>query len=64
MPEEFFTIKTQQINTAILGCTRLTEEYYENPDGSAITINLDLLGNELNLTPIILGVPFSSRLHA
>lgn len=52
LPEEFFTIKTQQINTAILGCTRLTEEYYENPDGSAITINHDLLGNELSLTPI------------
>ena len=52
LPEEFFDLNTQLINTELLGCTRLTEEYYENPDGSALTINHDLLGNELNTTPI------------
>ncbi len=52
LPEDFFQIKTQLIDTELLGCTRLTEEYYENPDGSPLTVNRDLLGNELNKTPI------------
>lgn len=52
LPEEFFNIKAQVIDTETLGCTRLTEEYYENPDGSPLTVNRDLLGNELNEVPI------------
>jgi len=52
LPKDFFQIKTQLIDTELLGCTRLTEEFYENPDGSPLTINRDLLGNELNKTPI------------
>lgn len=52
LPEEFFQMQTRSINTEILGCTRLTEEYYENPDGSAITVSYDLLGKEMGAAPI------------
>ena len=52
MPKAFFNIKTQLIDTTLLGCTRLTEEYYENPDGTALIIDHDLLGNTLSKSPL------------
>ena len=40
-----------QITTAILGSPRDTEECFETPNGSAITIDHDLLNNERPSTP-------------
>lgn len=46
-------MNTCQINTQILGMTRLTEERYENPDGSSIILNYDLLGNVRSEKPVV-----------
>lgn len=52
LPEEFFGIRTRVIGTDILGCTRLTEEYYENPDGSKLALDHDLLGSPRGEAPL------------
>ncbi|MCI8293853.1 MAG: DUF1565 domain-containing protein [Hespellia sp.] len=53
IPEEALKLKTLQIDTQTLGMTRLTEARYENPDGSAIRLNHDLLGNERGNKPVV-----------
>lgn len=44
LPEEMFAIKAPLISSATLGMTRLTRERFENPDGSDILLDRDLLG--------------------
>lgn len=53
LPKEILDMNTCQINTQILGMTRLTEERYENPDGSSIILNYDLLGNVRSEKPVV-----------
>ncbi|MBO5033954.1 MAG: right-handed parallel beta-helix repeat-containing protein [Lachnospiraceae bacterium] len=43
LPEGFSGLPTTLITTALLGMTRLSEQAYENPDGSALTIDTDLV---------------------
>lgn len=44
LPEEMFTMKAHPACSASLGMTRLTRERFENPDGSHIRLDRDLLG--------------------
>lgn len=44
LPDGFFDIETMQINSEILSKARMTEQRYENPDGSGLTIAEDMLG--------------------
>ncbi len=52
LPEELFELDTELIDTKRLGETRLTEGSYENPDGTPLTIQTDLVGNTLNGKPL------------
>lgn len=53
LPEGAFSgLDTELIGTHNLEMTRLSEEGYENPDGSPLTINLDLLGNPIGEKPV------------
>lgn len=45
LPEEVFKLDARIATTDSLGMTRLTEERFENPDGSALSIDSDLIGN-------------------
>ena len=44
LDERFETLATDTITTEYLGVPRITEEVYENPDGTPICIDTDLLG--------------------
>ena len=44
LDERFETLATDTITTEYLGVPRITEEVYENPDGTPIRIDTDLLG--------------------
>ena len=48
----FSGLQTKVIGTADLGMTRLSEEGYENPDGSPLTICLDFLSEKIIDNPI------------
>ena len=48
----FSGLQTKVIGTADLGMTRLSEEGYENPDGSPLTICLDFLSEKITDNPI------------
>ena len=41
----FEAMQTQTVTTEMLGMPRITEELYENPDGSPVCVNTDLCGN-------------------
>lgn len=49
--ESFTALRPQQVDTNRLDMPRLTEALYENPDGSPIVIDTDLLGNPRSNTP-------------
>ncbi len=51
LPKEMENTTNCQITTAILGSPRVSEECFETPNGSAITIDHDLLNNERPSTP-------------
>ena len=52
--ESFDNVKTQLVNTALLGAAFQSETPYENPDGSPVTINEDYFGNIRNTeTPLV-----------
>jgi hypothetical protein len=52
--ESFGSVKTQMVNTALLGAAFQSETPFENPDGSVITINEDYFGNIRNTeTPLV-----------
>jgi hypothetical protein len=44
--ESFLNFKTQTITTDFLGKTKMPKEGYENPDGSALKIDTDYVGNK------------------
>ena len=44
LDERFETLATDTITTEYLGVPRITEEVYENPDGTPIRIDTVLLG--------------------
>lgn len=44
LPEELFDVKTKVMTSADLGMTRISEACFENPDGSAFTLDCDLTG--------------------
>ncbi len=45
LPEEMFCMDTCRVDTQMLGMTRLTEARYENSDGSPVSLDCDLIGN-------------------
>jgi hypothetical protein len=52
--ESFDKVKTQFVNTALLGAAFQSETPYENPDGSPLTIHEDYFGNSRNTeTPLV-----------
>lgn len=51
LPEGMFGMETEQVTTQKLGMTRLTEERYENPDGSSLVLDRDLTGAERGQCP-------------
>lgn len=52
LPEEMFEVDTEVIHTQLLGMTRLTEAYYENPDGSEMVLNKDMVGFGRGIKPV------------
>ena len=44
LPEELFEVRTKVITSEDLGMTRISEACFENPDGSALTLDHDLTG--------------------
>ncbi|MBQ7944215.1 MAG: right-handed parallel beta-helix repeat-containing protein [Lachnospiraceae bacterium] len=53
LPEEAFKITTQIMTTKLLAETRLTEEHYENPDGSSLAVDFDLNGETRSKKPVV-----------
>lgn len=45
LPDDYDRLEGQLVDTQFLGYPRLVEEYFENPDGSAISLDSDMLGN-------------------
>lgn len=58
MPEELFKeevrrqLDTKLITTEFLGNTRITEGCYENPDGTPVRMDVDLVGNRRGVHPV------------
>lgn len=52
IPEQAFSVNTGQIGTENLAMPRLAEQNYENPDGSPLVIDRDLLGNKISKHPV------------
>lgn len=53
IPEGAFSkLRTEQIGTHNLEMTRLSEEQYENPDGSPLVIDTDLLHAAIGTSPV------------
>lgn len=52
MPEGAFDVETEIIDTEILGSPRLVWERFENPDGTPISIDRDLLGAHRSCRPV------------
>lgn len=46
VPEEMLDIYTRPVTTKLLGMTRLSEECYENPDGTSLVIDKDIRKEE------------------
>ncbi len=53
LPECFFQVETKQIHSALLGTVRLVQATYDNPDGSPLFLNTDLLGQSHGICPQI-----------
>ena len=47
----FNDVKTEIITTQKLGMPRITEALFENPDGTPITVDTDILGNKRSTSP-------------
>ncbi|MBQ9801524.1 MAG: right-handed parallel beta-helix repeat-containing protein [Clostridia bacterium] len=52
VPEALLSANCKPVTTERLGVPRLTEESYENPDGTALDLSRDLFGNQRNGTLI------------
>ena len=53
LPEEMFAMQTEQMGTGKLEMTRITEENFENPDGSPIVFDEDLNGTIRGQRPAV-----------
>ena len=53
LDEAFDAITAQRVDTKRLDMPRITEAPYENPDGSPITVDIDLLGNPRGVHPTV-----------
>ena len=53
--ESFMNVKTQFVNTALLGAAFQSETPFENPDGSPVTIDNDYFGNTRNTEVPLVG---------
>ena len=51
LDDAFDGINTATVTTEMLGMPRITEELFENPDGSPVTVDTDLLGNKRGACP-------------
>jgi hypothetical protein len=49
----FEAMQTEMITTGILGMPRIVEEPYENPDGSPICVDTDLLDQKRDTCPTV-----------
>ena len=58
IPNSIATARCNPITTNNLGTPRITEEHYENPDGTEIDFTRDILGNTRKLGKVIPG-PFA-----
>jgi hypothetical protein len=47
----FEGMQTQTVTSELLGMPRLTEERFENPDGTPVCVNTDMLGNARGENP-------------
>ena len=52
LPDDIITMETTRMDSQKLGTPRITEERFENPDGSDLVIDRDLLNNNINEKPI------------
>ena len=55
--DSYSKVKTQLVNTSMLGMPRICEEAFENPDGTPITVDQDYLGTKRSETTPFVG-PF------
>jgi hypothetical protein len=46
MNDALIQLKTEMVTTALLGSTKLPKAFYENPDGTTISIDTDYLGKK------------------
>ena len=51
LDEAFAGMVTETITTELLGMPRLVEERFENPDGSPVRVDTDMLGNVRGANP-------------
>ena len=51
LDEAFAGMATETVTSALLGMPRLVEERFENPDGSPVRVNTDMLGNVRGINP-------------
>ena len=51
LDSSFEGMQTETVTTEMLGTPRLTEERFENPDGSPICVNTDMLGHIRGANP-------------
>lgn len=51
LPREALEVSTEIITTGLLGMVRIVEQCYENPDGSALSLNRDLTGDTRSVRP-------------
>ena len=52
LPEEMFRVDTQTVTSALLGMTRLSEARFETPEGTALVLDRDLVGNQRGEKPV------------
>lgn len=52
LPESMFEIKTEVVTTKKLGMVRIAEARFENPDGSEIVLDRDMLGAQRKEAPV------------
>ena len=53
LPEMLFELNTRQMNSKLLGMTRITEARYENADGSDIILDYDMNGRKRSSKPTV-----------
>lgn len=52
LPEEMFEVKTETVTSEKLGMTRLSEARFEAPDGTALSLDHDMIGKRRGKNPV------------